>query len=304
MPKEFTAKDVQRLRQRTGVGMMDCKSALEQAKGDFDEAIKILRKKGAAKAAKKADRIAAEGVVVSKITDGVGAIVEINSETDFVAKNDRFRKFADRILDVILKNNPKNLEELNGLKMEDDSNFTVEKATQEEILTIGENIKIRRFSRLQGNLVSYVHGNGTIAVLVKFNDEIDSNNEKFIEFGKNIAMQIAAANPQYINSNEIPESVLNEEKEILKQQIINSGKPENIVDKIVQGRINKFYKEVSLKDQEYVKDPSLTVNQYCENVAKEILSKIEIIKFVRMEKGEGIEKRSDDFADEVFSMLN
>lgn len=283
---------------------MDCKSALEQAKGDFDEAIKILRKKGAAKAAKKADRIAAEGVVVSKITDGVGAIVEINSETDFVAKNDRFRKFADRILDVILKNNPKNLEELNGLKMEDDSNFTVEKATQEEILTIGENIKIRRFSRLQGNLVSYVHGNGTIAVLVKFNDEIDSNNEKFIEFGKNIAMQIAAANPQYINSNEIPESVLNEEKEILKQQIINSGKPENIVDRIVQGRINKFYKEVSLKDQEYVKDPNLTVNQYCENVAKEILSKIEIIKFVRMEKGEGIEKRSDDFADEVFSMLN
>ena len=234
----------------------------------------------------------------------MGAIVEINSETDFVAKNERFKKFAERILDVILKNKPKNLEELKSLKMSDETNFTVEKALQEEILTIGENIKIRRFSCLEGKLISYVHGNGTIAVLVKFNDKADVKNEKFIEFGKNIAMQIAASNPQYLNSNEIPEKVLNEEKEIFKQQIINSGKPENIVEKIVKGQISKFYKEVSLVDQEYVKDSSLTVGQYCKNFSKEISEDVEIIKFVRMEKGEGIEKKSEDFGSEVFSMLN
>ena len=304
MSKNFTAKDVQMLRKRTGVGMMDCKAALEEAEGDIEEAIKILRKKGAAKAAKKADRIAAEGVVASKIVGDFGAIVEINSETDFVAKNERFKKFADRILDVILENKPKNLEELKNLKMPDESNFTVEKALQEEILTIGENIKIRRFSCLQGNLISYVHGNGTIAVLVKFNDEANIKDEKFIEFGKNIAMQIAASNPQYLNSSEIPEKVLNEEKEIFKQQIVNSGKPENIVDKIVQGQINKFYKEVSLLDQEYVKDSSLTVRQYCKNFSKEVSKNIEIIKFERKKKGEGIEKKSEDFSNEVFSMLN
>ena len=157
---------------------------------------------------------------------------------------------------------------------------------------------------MQGNLISYVHGNGTIAVLVKFNDEANIKDEKFIEFGKNIAMQIAASNPQYLNSSEIPEKVLNEEKEIFKQQIVNSGKPENIVDKIVQGQINKFYKEVSLLDQEYVKDSSLTVRQYCKNFSKEVSKNIEIIKFVRMEKGEGIEKKSEDFSNEVFSMLN
>lgn len=302
MAENFTAKDVQSLRQKTGVGMMECKSALQEANGDFDEAIAILRKKGAAKAAKKADRIAADGIVAVKIKDDVGVMVEINTETDFVAKNERFKKFSDCILETILNNNPKNLEELNQLKTYN-SDLTVEKALQEEILTIGENIKIRRFVKLEGKLMSYVHGGGNIAVLVKFNDESDLNDKNFVEYAKNIAMQIAAANPQYLKPEEIPQSVLNEETEILKQQVINSGKPENIADKIVAGKIKKFYQEVCLKEQEYVKENKLTVNEYTEKVSKELNKPIEILKFVRMEKGEGIEKRSDNFADEVSSML-
>ncbi len=302
MSGKFTAKDVQSLRQKTGVGMMECKTALEEANGDLDEAISILRKKGAAKAAKKADRIAAEGIVSAKIKDEIGVVLEINSETDFVAKNDRFKKFSDSILEIILKNKPKNIEELQKLKTDDD--LTVEQAVQEEILTIGENIKIRRFSLLEGNLISYVHGNGSIAVLVKFNDDVNSKDEKFIEYAKNIAMQVAACSPQYINPDQVPEKVLNEEKEILKQQVINSGKPENIADKIVKGRINKFFKDVCLNEQEYVKDNKLSVKEYTKMVSDELKNDIKILNFIRMEKGEGVEKASSNFADEIFSMLN
>lgn len=302
MAGKFTAKDVQSLRQKTGVGMMECKSALEEANGDFDEAIAILRKKGAAKAAKKADRIAADGVVAVKIKDDIGVMVEINTETDFVAKNERFKKFSDCVLETILNNDPTNLEDLNQLNAYG-SDLTIEKALQEEILTIGENIKIRRFVKLKGKLMSYVHGGGSIAVLVKFSDDVDLNNENFIEYAKNIAMQIAAANPQYLEPKEIPQNVLDEETEILKQQVINSGKPENIADKIVAGKIKKFYQEVCLKEQEYVKESKLTVSEYTEKVSKELNMPIEILKFVRMEKGEGIEKKSDNFADEVSSML-
>lgn len=302
MAGKFTAKDVQSLRQKTGVGMMECKSALEEADGDFDEAISILRKRGVAKAAKKADRIAADGVVAVKIKDDIGVIVEINTETDFVAKNERFKKFTGCVLETILNNDPKNLEDLSQLNA-CGSDLTVEKALQEEILTIGENIKIRRFVKLKGKLMSYVHGGGTIAVLVKFNDDVDLNNDRFVEYAKNIAMQIAAANPRYLEPKEIPQNVLDEETEILKQQVINSGKPENIADKIVAGKIKKFYQEVCLKEQEYVKENKLTVDEYTKKVSKELNFPIEILKFVRMEKGEGIEKKLDNFADEVSSML-
>ena len=304
MSLKFTAKDVQVLRKKTGVGMMECKSALNEAEGDFDKAIKILREKGAAKAAKKADRIAAEGIVGVKIRGKVGSILEINSETDFVAKNERFHKFADLILDVILNKGPKNLEELKDLNISDDSNLTVEKALQEEILSIGENIKIRRFAKLEGNLISYIHGNGNIAVLVKFNDEINCEDEKFKEYGKNVAMQIAATNPSYLNSKEIPQSVLEEEKEIAKKQLSNSNKPENIIEKIVIGRMQKFYKEVCLEDQAYVKDDKLSVKEYTKNVSKELNCDIKIEKFIRKKKGEGLEKRNEDFGDEVLSLLN
>ncbi len=303
MSNKFSAKDVQLLRQKTGVGMMECKSALEESNGDFDEAIKILRKKGAAKAAKKADRIAAEGIVSVKIENEEGAVVEINSETDFVAKNERFKNFVDSVLETILKNSPKNLEELNDLKISGHEEMTVKKALEEEILAIGENIKIRRFAKMEGNLISYVHGGGTIGVLVKFVDGNFKKDEKFIEFARNIAMHIAAANPKYLDSSKVPEDVLKEETEILKHQVMNSGKPENIAEKIVQGKISKFYKEVCLKDQQYVKDSSLSIKEYIKNVSKEIDPNLDILQFVRMEKGEGLEKRSDDFANEVSSML-
>lgn len=303
MSNKFSAKDVQLLRQKTGVGMMECKSALEESNGDFDEAIKILRKKGAAKAAKKADRIAAEGIVSVKIENEEGAVVEINSETDFVAKNERFKNFVDSVLETILKNSPKNLEELNDLKISGHEEMTVKKALEEEILAIGENIKIRRFAKMEGNLISYVHGGGTIGVLVKFVDGNFKKDEKFIEFARNIAMHIAAANPKYLDSSKVPEDVLKEETDILKHQVMNSGKPENIAEKIVQGKISKFYKEVCLKDQQYVKDSSLSIKEYIKNVSKEIDPNLDILQFVRMEKGEGLEKRSDDFANEVSSML-
>ena len=304
MSSKFTAKDVQELRKKTGVGIMECKTALKEADGDFEEAFSILRKKGAAKAAKKADRIAAEGLVVTKIENKVGAIVEVNSETDFVSKNERFKNFANNVLNIILLKDPKSLEELNELKISENSEITVEKALQEEILAIGENLKIRRFVRLTGNLISYIHGEGKIAVLVKFNDEVDLNNQEFVEYAKNIAMQIAATNPQYLKPEEIPDSVLKEENEVLKQQIINSGKPSNIADKIVKGKINKFYQEVCLLNQEYVKDNKQNVKSYTEEVSKKLNMKIEILKFIRMEKGEGIEKKSNDFGDEVYSMIN
>lgn len=298
---EFTAKDVQLLRQRTGVGMMDCKNALSEANGDMEKAIEILREKGIAKAAKKAGRVAAEGLVVAKVKDGVGVVVEVNSETDFVAKNSDFVDFVNAVADTIVEKNPKNLEELKSLEISN-GNLTVEKTLQDKVLSIGENIQIRRFVRMEGSLSTYVHGGGTIGVMIKFNTDLDGKPE-FDEYAKNIAMQVAAVNPQYLKADQVPEEVLNKEKEILKQQVINSGKPDNIAARIVEGKINKFYKEVCLLDQQYVKDSNLTISQYTNEVAKNLGGNIEIVKFVRIEKGEGIEKRSDNFAEEIANMV-
>ncbi len=298
---EFTAKDVQSLRQRTGVGMMDCKNALSEANGDMEKAIEILREKGIAKAAKKAGRIAAEGLVVSKVCGDCGVVVEVNSETDFVAKNKDFSSFVDAIAETILKNDPKNLEELKSLKISG-GDLTVEKALQEKVLSIGENIQIRRFAKMNGVLSSYVHGGGTIGVMVKFETDLGDRDE-FKEYAKNIAMQIAAVSPQYLNSSQIPSEILDKEKSILKKQILDSGKPDNIAAKIVEGRIKKFYKEVCLVDQQYVKDNNLTISQYTDNIASELGGKINIVEFIRMEKGEGIEKRSENFAEEIANMV-
>lgn len=298
---EFTAKDVQLLRQRTGVGMMDCKNALSEANGDMEKAIEILREKGIAKAAKKAGRVAAEGLVVAKVKDGVGVVVEVNSETDFVAKNGDFVDFVNAVADTILEKNPKNLEELKSLEISN-GNLTVEKALQEKVLSIGENIQIRRFVRMEGSLSTYVHGGGTIGVMIKFNTDLGGKPE-FDEYAKNVAMQVAAVSPQYLNADQVPDEVLNKEKEILKQQVINSGKPANIAARIVEGKINKFYKEVCLLDQQYVKDNNLTISQYTNYVAKNLGGNIEIVEFVRIEKGEGIEKRSDNFAEEIANMV-
>ena len=298
---EFTAKDVQSLRQRTGVGMMDCKNALSEANGDMEKAIEILREKGIAKAAKKAGRIAAEGLVVSKVEGDSGVVVEVNSETDFVAKNKDFVEFVDAVAQTILENDPKDLEELKSLKISG-GDLTVEKALQEKVLSIGENIKIRRFAKMSGVLSSYVHGGGTIGVMVKFETDLGGRPE-FGEYAKNVAMQIAAVSPQYLNSDQIPSEILDKERNILKKQIVDSGKPDNIAAKIVEGRIKKFYKEVCLLDQQYVKDNNLTISQYTENIAKQLGGKINIVEFIRMEKGEGIEKRSENFAEEIANMV-
>lgn len=297
----FTAKDVQDLREKTGVGMMDCKKALAEADGNIDKAVEVLREKGLAAAAKKAGRIAAEGVVYAKVDGNVGAIVEVNSETDFVAKNESFMAFVEAVAETIMKENPADVDAL--LQCTAPGGKTIEAELQDKILTIGENIKIRRFERYEGVLTPYTHGGGTHAVMVKF--DVDGELAKtpcFELYGKDVAMQIAAVNPLYVNKEDVPADVLEKEKQILTQQAINEGKPAEIAEKMVSGRISKYYKDVCLVEQPYVKDADITVAQYTANTAKELGGDIKIVSFTRYEKGEGLEKRQDDFATEVAAM--
>ncbi len=303
----FTAQDVKNLREQTGCGMMDCKKALTEADGNFEKAIEYLREKGLAAAQKKASRIAAEGMVYASYCSEckVGVILEVNAETDFVAKNDMFQTFVKDVADVIAKQAPADVEALLACKMGDD---TVEAALKDKILVIGENIKIRRFERYEGVCAAYIHAGGTHAVLVNFetSDEVAAKAE-FAAYGKDIAMQIAAANPGYVCESEVPASVIEKEKEILLAQIANdpknANKPDAIKEKMVLGRIGKFYKENCLVDQEFVKDPDLSVAKYTEKVGKELGGEIKIVKFVRYEKGEGLEKREDNFAEEIANMV-
>ncbi len=299
----FTAQDVKALREKTGCGMMDCKKALTQADGDMDKAVDFLREQGLAKQAKKASRVAAEGVAYATTTDdlSVGVVIEVNAETDFVAKNDSFMDFVKACANTVMKENPADVEALLALKA-DGTEQTVAELLQDKVLTIGENIQIRRFERMEGACVAYVHAGGKIGVLVNFNTDLAGKPE-FVAYGKDVAMQIAALNTAYLNRDEVPEEVIAHEKEVMRQQVINEGKPEAIADKIVMGKINKYYKENCLVDQEFVKDSKLTVAQYTKNTAKELGGNIDIVKFVRFEKGEGIEKRQDDFAAEVASMV-
>lgn len=296
----FTAKDVQDLREKTGVGMMDCKKALTEADGNIDKAVELLREKGLAAAAKKAGRIAAEGVVSAKVDGNVGAIVEINSETDFVAKNENFMAFVNLVADTIIKEDPADVDALLQCRAGD---TTIEAELQDKILTIGENIKIRRFERYEGVLTAYTHGGGTHAVMVKFDvDAKLAQTPCFELYGKDIAMQIAAVAPQYVSKDDVPADVIEKEKQILTQQAINEGKPAEIAEKMVLGRIGKFYKDACLVEQPFVKDGDITVAQYTANTAKELGGDIKIVAFTRYEKGEGLEKRQDDFAAEVASM--
>ena len=299
----FTAQDVKALREKTGCGMMDCKKALTKADGDMDKAIDFLRQQGLAKQAKKASRIAAEGVAYATTTDdcSVGVVIEVNAETDFVAKNDSFMDFVKACANTVIKENPADVEALLTLKA-DGTEQTVAELLQEKVLTIGENIQIRRFERMEGACVAYVHAGGKIGVLVNFNTDV-ADKPEFVAYGKDVAMQIAALNTPYLTRNDVPAEVIDHEKEVMRQQVINEGKPEAIADKIVMGKINKYYKENCLVDQEFVKDNKLTVAQYTKNTAKELGGSIDIVKFVRFEKGEGIEKRQDDFAAEVASMV-
>ena len=299
----FTAADVKNLRERTGCGMMDCKKALTEANGDMEKAIELLREKGLAAAAKKSGRIAAEGLVVAVKDEAqkVGVVLEVNAETDFVAKNDKFVTFVNDVAQTIIRENPENVESLLNKKCAN-SDLTVEEELRDKILTIGENMKIRRFVRLEGDLVTYVHGGGKIGVMVQFTTDV-ADKEGFDAYAKDIAMQIAAVAPQYLNESEVPEDVLAKEKEILTAQAMNEGKPANIAEKMVAGRIKKFFKEVCLVDQQFVKDNDKSVAQYTSDTAKALGGSIEITKFVRFEKGEGLQKSGDNFAEEGASMV-
>ena len=303
----FTAQDVKALREKTGCGMMDCKKALTQADGDMDKAIDFLREQGLAKQAKKASRIAAEGVAYAITSDdnSVGVVIEVNAETDFVAKNDSFMEFVKACANTVMKENPADVDALLALKA-DGTEQTVAEMLQEKVLTIGENIQVRRFERMEGACVAYVHAGGKIGVLVNFDTDLAAKPE-FVAYGKDVAMQIAALNTPYLNEAEVPAEVIEHEKAIMVEQLKNdpkmANKPEQVLVKIVDGKIGKYYKENCLVDQEFVKDNKLTVAQYTKNTAKALGGSIEIKKFVRFEKGEGIEKRQDDFAAEVASMV-
>lgn len=303
----FTALDVKNLREQTGCGMMDCKKALTDSEGNFEKAVEILREKGLAAVAKKSGRIAAEGMVFAKsdIANKLGVVVEVNAETDFVAKNDLFKAFVAGVADVILAENPADVDALLTCKM---GGTTVEAQLQDKVLVIGENIKIRRFVRYEGICSAYIHGGGTHGVLVQFNttDAVAAKPE-FTLYGKDIAMQIAAVNPAYVRDSEVPSEIIDKEKEILLAQIANdpktASKPEQVKAKMVEGKIGKYYKENCLVDQAFVKDGEINVAKFTENTASALGGDIQIVKFVRFEKGEGIEKRTDDFAAEIASMV-
>lgn len=297
----ISAKDVQSLREKTGVGMMDCKKALEAAGGDTEKAIEILREKGLAAATKKAGRIASEGVVYACVDDKrkAGVVLEVNSETDFVAKNESFQAFVKQVADIIIDKAPADLDALLALTVDGQ---TVQQLVQDKVLTIGENIKIRRFERLEGDLATYIHGGGRIGVIVKFDTDLAGKSE-FAQYAKDVAMQIAAMNPKYLDRASVPAEVLDEEKKVLKVQAMNEGKPENIAEKMVMGRLGKFYKEICLTEQEFIKDPDLNITKYTANTEKDLGGKIKIAKFVRYEKGEGLAKRADNLAAEIAGML-
>lgn len=305
----FTAKDVADLRAKTGCGMMDCKKALTEANGDTEKASEILREKGLAASVKKASRIAAEGIAFAKVCDcgNIGVVVEVNAETDFVAKNESFQAFVATCADTVIKQNPADVEALLNCKAEGKEE-TIDALLKDRILVIGENMKIRRFVRLEGDCVSYVHGGGRIGVLVRFEtDEKTSGSPELIECGKDVAMQIAALNPLYLDEAAVPAADVEKEKEILIAQIKNepknANKPDAIIEKMIGGRIRKFYEQNCLTNQAFVKNGEQTVGQYIEEMAKKAGGSMKLAEFVRFEKGEGLEKRNDNFADEVAGMV-
>ena len=303
----FTAQDVKTLREMTNVGMMDCKKALTETDGDMDKAVEWLREKGLAKAAKKAGRIAAEGMAYADVCPkcGVGAIVEVNCETDFCAKSDLFVAFVKDICKTVITENPADIDALMNSKYAG-SNLTVAETLPEKVMSIGENLQIRRFVRFDDNTsVAYVHAGGKIGVLVNLTVEggIDAT-----EIGKNVAMQIAALNPRFWDKSDVTEDVLAEEKKValalMDQDPKMASKPQQVKEKIVLGKLNKFYEENCLLQQEYVKDGSMTVEKYIASAAKELGGSVKFVKAVRFLKGEGIEKKQEDFAAEVAAQMN
>ena len=301
----FTAADVKKLREMTNVGMMDCKKALAETDGDMDKAVEWLREKGLAKAAKKASRIAAEGMAYAVVENGVGAVVEVNCETDFCAKAPAFVSFVEGIAQIVLKDAPADVEALKNCKFPG-SDLTVAEIMPEKVMSIGENLQIRRFHRFGENTsVAYVHAGGKIGVLVNLKVEGDAD---VTTVGKDVAMQIAALNPRFWDKSLVTEDVLEEEKKILVAQMDNdpkmASKPAQVKEKIAAGKLNKFYEENCLLQQPFVKDGSVSVEQYIAACAKELGVKITFVDAVRFEKGEGIEKKQEDFAAEVAAQMN
>lgn len=296
-------KEIKELMTLTGVGMMDCKKALVEADGDTEKAVLILREKGLATQAKKSGRVAAEGIVASVVEGNVGAVVEVNIETDFAANNEEFKSFVAAVAKTIIEKNPADVEALKATVISGGT-ATVEETLQELFIKIRENMVIRRFKRLEGVLVPYVHGAGSIGVMVKLDTDLDA--AKVFEAGKDCALQVAAMNPAYLNREAVPASALEEEKKIILAQMAEdpkmANKPDQVKEKIADGKIGKYYSENCLLEQSFVKDDKVTVGKYVENAAKELGGKIEVVEFVRFERGEGVEKKEDDFAAEVAAM--
>ena len=298
----FTAADVKALREITGCGMMDCKKALTETNGDKDKAIEFLREKGLATAEKKSGRVAADGIVYADVTDGIGVLLEVNSETDFVAKNDEFQGFVEAVANQVVDSEAADLDAFMAEAWEADTTKTVKDALVEKIAVIGENLNIRRFEKVtaeNGVVVPYIHGGGRIGVLVVA--DTDVVNDEIKAALKNVAMQVAAMSPKYVSRQEVAQDYLDHEKEILLAQAKkeNPEKPDNIIEKMIIGRLNKELKEICLLDQVYVQDSDLTVAKYVDKVAKENGANVTVTKFVRFETGEGLEKKVDDFAAEV-----
>ena len=290
----ITASLVKELREKTGAGMMDCKKVLTETDGDMEKAAELLRERGITKAAKKSSRIAAEGLVDAYLSDDkkVGAIVEVNAETDFVAKNEDFKKFVKDVVKQVALNNPADVETLLAEESIAEAGKTVQEVLTDKIATIGENMSIRRFARFEtnGSLEAYIHGEGRIAVLVDMENATE-------DLAKDICMQIAAARPEFLDRDSVPAERVDKEMEILKAQAMNEGKPEEIAEKMVQGRIGKFYSEICLVDQEFVKNPDIKVSQLLKEKGANVT------RFARFEKGEGLEKREENFAEEVAKQL-
>ena len=305
-----TASMVKELREMTGAGMMDCKKALNETNGDMDAAVEFLRKNGQAKAEKKAGRIAAEGIVMAEVKDDkVAAIVEVNSETDFVAKNAEFQGFVKAVVEQAMETEAADMDAFMAENWKEDTSKTVKDALTEKISVIGENLSIRRFEKVvsDGCVVAYIHGGGRIGVLVEA--DTDVVNDEIKTCLKNVAMQVAAMSPKYISREEVSEEYMEHEKEILLAQAkkeneeSNKPKPDNIIEKMIVGRLNKELKEICLLDQVYVQDGDLTVAKYVEKVAKETGANLSVKKFVRFETGEGLEKKNEDFAAEVAAQM-
>ena len=299
-----TAAMVKELREMTGAGMMDCKKALVEADGDMDKAVEVLREKGLSKAAKKAGRIAAQGLVGISFNEdsSQAAIIEVNSETDFVAKNEEFIDFVDKLAELALKNDAADMDAFMALPYEGEG--TVQDALNSKISKIGENMNIRRFQKIAepGTVnVGYVHGGGKICVIVTM--KTDASAEEISVMGKDVAMQVASMNPQYVSEDDVDPEFIESEKKILVQQALNEGKPADIVEKMVIGRLKKELKETCLLDQKFVKDNDLTVAQYVKNCAKEIGKDVAVVGMVRYEVGEGIEKKEENFAEEVAKQM-